>query len=272
MNNHMHNTPVVELRHVTASYGNRHLINRQNLVVSQGQRVAIIGESGQGKTTAIDIIRGHRRPTSGAACFLGRPINYGSRALSRLWSSMPLVSQEDSSGKTIPAYLTALENVSLVVRLRGIRRKQARRLAATMLERVGLGRRMHAKPGKLSGGERQRVAVARALVADSPAILADEPTAALDPRTSKDVLRMLADSGRTLIMVTHEAMLVAAYVDQMLLLHDGVFYDVTNIAKSRPTALLGLSDYSQLLEKRSSNQISARQVDSRQFNCHPACV
>jgi len=266
------NIPDIELRDVSVSYGNNVLIDGQNLLVEHGQRIAIIGESGQGKTTAVDIIRGHRRPTSGAVCFLGRPIHYGPRALSRLWSSMPLVSQEDNSGKTIPSYLTALENVSLVMRLRGADRKQARSLAANMLERVGLGRRMHTKPGKLSGGERQRVAVARALVADSRAVLADEPTAALDPRTSQEVLQLLTDSGRTLVIVTHEAMLVAPYVDRMLLLQDGVFHDVTNVAKESPMSLFGLSDYSQLLTKRPLQQASTREVVSPKINCPPVAV
>ena len=249
MNNETNRQIVIKLQNVSAKYGTHILIDQQNLLIGQGDRIAIIGESGQGKTTAIDIIRGHRSPTSGQVSILGRPINYGSRAQSELWSAMPLVSQEDSSGKTIPSYLTALENVLLVARLHGETRKHARILAENVLARVGLNHRMHAKPGNLSGGERQRVALARALVVNSPIILADEPTAALDPRTSRDILQCITDSGRTLVMVTHDAILVAPYVDQMLLLHEGVFHNVTDIVQQNPASLLNIHRYSQLLEK-----------------------
>jgi len=272
MKDNMNDKAVIELRNVSASYGKNVLIDSQSLLVARGQRVAIIGESGQGKTTAIDIIRGHRPPTSGQVSILGRPINYSSHAQSELWSSMPLVSQEDNSGRTIPSYLTALENVILVVRLRGVGRRKARGVAEAMLERVGLGHRMHAKPGKLSGGERQRVAVARALVADSPVILADEPTAALDRRTSKDILQLLTDSGRTLVMVTHEAMLVVPYVDYMLLLHDGVFHNVTDTVKQNPALLLTLGDYSQLLTNRSSRRAAPQRSVRRESNRQPVGV
>jgi len=262
----IHNTPIITLRRVSVSYGKRLLINKQTLLIEQGQRVAIIGESGQGKTTAIDVIRGHRRPSTGEVCVCGHPINYRPRALSQLWSSLPLVSQEDNSGKTIPSYLTALDNVSLVLQLRGVDRKTAQRRAANMLERVGLGPRMHAKPGNLSGGERQRVALARALVVKSLAILADEPTAALDPRTSQEVLQLLNNSGRTLVIVTHEAMLVAPYVDRILLLHRGMFHDVTSIAEESPTSLINPSDYNQFLTHRPTQEASTRQILSRYLN------
>lgn len=261
-----HKQIAIKLQDVTVKYGDNIIIDNQTLHIGEDETVAIIGESGQGKTTAIDVIRGHLTPTSGQVSFFGRPVQNDYRTQRTLWPHMPLVSQEDSAGKTIQSYMTAIDNVAFVLQLRGQKRKQAIVSARRLLEQVGLSPRMHDKPGKLSGGERQRVAVARALVTNSKVILADEPTAALDPSTSHDILKLLTDSERTIVMVTHDAMLAAQYVERILLLHEGVFHEVTETVLQNPASRAGRLDYGQLLPKERSQQKQNRNHKWNEIN------
>src|SRR5262249_48704281 len=120
--------------------------------------------------------------------------------------------------------LTALENVSLPLRLQGVSRKEADRRARAMLEKVGLGDRATHRPEQLSGGERQRIAIARALSFQPPVLLADEPTGNLDSKTGEEILKLLDDLhhefNTTILMVTHNEE-AAAHCDRILRLRDG---------------------------------------------------
>ena len=237
--------PIIQFEGVTMVYGRHTLLNCQDLEIGDNERVAIVGESGNGKTTTLNLIRGYCRPTKGTVRVSGRQLDYRSGAMNRLWASTPLIAQDANSGMTLLPYLTACQNTALICRLQGMSRSVARHRAESLLHRVGVGHRMHAKPGMISGGERQRVAVAMALAFDSHLILADEPTASLDSQTSRDVLRLMRESGRTLVIVTHEAALVAPYVDRILMLRSGRFYDIT-AAKQNPGALLQIGAYADL--------------------------
>ena len=198
-----------------------------DLRVDAGECLAILGRSGSGKSTLLHLLAGLDRPTAGGLRFRGEDVYGGSeRRLDRY--------RRDSIGLVFQSYhliaeLSALQNVLLAARVAtpagrwlGARRG-ARARAAGLLERVGLGHRLHHRPAKLSGGERQRVAVARALVNEPAVLLADEPTGNLDARTGRSVLDLflgLHAGGQTLVLVTHDDK-VAEAADRVVVLESG---------------------------------------------------
>ena len=187
--------------------------------VQQGERVFLCGPSGAGKTTLLYILGGLEKPDGGAVLINGNSIYARSNA-----AQADLRNQ--LTGYVFQNYLllpelTALENVCLPAIIGG---HNARTRAASLLDQVGLGSRLHHLPAELSGGEQQRVAIARALVNDPPFLFADEPTGNLDSRTGADVMNLLlslvAESGKTLMVVTHDTRL-ADHGDRTLVLRDG---------------------------------------------------
>ena len=190
-----------------------------SFTVRQGERVFLCGPSGAGKTTLLYILGGLEKPDSGAVLINGNSIYSRSNA-----AQADLRNQ--LTGYVFQNYLllpelTALENVCLPAIIGG---HNARTRAASLLDQVGLGSRLHHLPAELSGGEQQRVAIARALVNDPPFLFADEPTGNLDSRTGADVMNLLlslvAESGKTLMVVTHDTRL-ADHGDRTLVLRDG---------------------------------------------------
>ena len=187
--------------------------------VQQGERVFLCGPSGAGKTTLLYILGGLEKPDSGAVLINGNSIYSRSNA-----AQADLRNQ--LTGYVFQNYLllpelSALENVCLPAIIGG---QNARTRAASLLDQVGLGSRLHHLPAELSGGEQQRVAIARALVNDPPFLFADEPTGNLDSRTGAAVMNLLlslvAESGKTLMVVTHDTRL-ADHGDRTLVLRDG---------------------------------------------------
>jgi lipoprotein-releasing system ATP-binding protein len=182
-----------------------------DLDVAPGERLAIVGQSGVGKSTLLYVLGALDHPTSGSVRFQGADLFAKSRqALSSFRNhSLGFVFQFHH---LLPEF-DALENVTMPGRIRGLPPAEAAERARAILEEVGLGHRLHHKVGKLSGGERQRVAVARALVLDPPLLLADEPTGNLDPATGERVedllLAMNAQRGTALVVVTHNERLAA---------------------------------------------------------------
>jgi putative ABC transport system ATP-binding protein len=174
-----------------------------DLEVDQGEFAVVLGPSGSGKTTLLNMISALDSPTSGRAVVAGQEITGMSRGdLFRF--RREVVSFVFQTFNLFPT-LTALENVQCGAEIAGSAR-EARRRAGEVLDRVGLGDRLHHYPGELSGGEQQRVAIARALVAGNPIVVADEPTGDLDFRSGVQVLELLeeqATAGRTVIVVTH---------------------------------------------------------------------
>ncbi|HEY5674563.1 MAG TPA: ABC transporter ATP-binding protein [Malonomonas sp.] len=197
-----------------------------NLQICAGERVAVVGTSGAGKTTLMHTIGGLDQPSAGEIRFEGQNIfalrgaeldAFRNRTIGFIFQFHQLLPE-----------FTALENVMMPLLIGRVDRQQAARQASALLEEVGLGKRLTHKPGALSGGEQQRVAIARALVREPRLLLADEPTGNLDSRTSDEILALLNDMhqtrGLTMVVVTHNAAL-AASLDRVLRIEDGQLAD-----------------------------------------------
>ncbi len=215
----------IHLLNVCKSYGNGqvvHALRDINLSVARGERVAVMGPSGSGKSSLLHLICGLDDPTSGTVKVAGI-------TLSELNDDQRTRMRREKIGMIFQTFnllptLSALENVALPLRLRGLRRKEAEKRAVAMLERVGLKARITHRPDEMSGGERQRVAIARALIFSPPLLLGDEPTGNLDSATGEEILALLDDLHKefnsTLFLVTHNE-LAASFCDRIITLRDG---------------------------------------------------
>ena len=190
--------------------------------VKEGEFVAIMGASGSGKSTCMNIIGCLDRPTSGSFKFHGVEIatlDNDARALFRR-NYLGFVFQ----GFNLLARTTSIENVELPLIYRGMARAERHEAAAQALAAVGLEGREHHTPGELSGGQQQRVAIARAIVSNPKVLLADEPTGNLDSARSHDIMRLLQklnrEQGLTILMVTHQPDM-AAYCTRQIIFSDG---------------------------------------------------
>jgi putative ABC transport system ATP-binding protein len=200
-----------------------HAVEHASLVLKSGEFVLLQGPSGSGKTTLLSIMGLLIKPTSGRVWLCGQDVtNFGEDKLPPL--RLRHVGFVFQTYNLFPA-LTAFQNVTLALKLKGYGYRARRQEARKLLERVGLGHCMFRRPAELSGGERQRVSIARALSGDADIILADEPTAALDTHTGLSVMQLLKDetaAGRKgVFVVTHDARLdpFATRVDHII---DGV--------------------------------------------------
>ncbi|GIH75737.1 ABC transporter ATP-binding protein [Planobispora longispora] len=190
------------------------------LSLPAGTFTAVMGPSGSGKSTLLQCAAGLDRPTGGRVTVGGVEID-GQSESARTELRRERIGFVFQQFNLLPT-LTALQNVLLPLRLSG--RKADRAHAVAVLERVGLAGRLNHRPAELSGGQQQRVAIARALVAGPSVIFADEPTGALDTRSARDVLDLLAEAvrrhGQTVVMVTHDPV-AASYADGVIFLADG---------------------------------------------------
>jgi putative ABC transport system ATP-binding protein len=216
---------MIKLENVSRDYGDGKLVralDNVSLKIDRGERVAVMGPSGSGKSTLLNLICGLDEPTAGAVNIDGVNIaSLDDDARTRLRrEKIGMVFQTFNLLST----LTAIENVSLPLRLQGLSRREADQRAKAMLERVGLGGRVTHRPDEMSGGERQRIAIARALIFQPPILLADEPTGNLDSKTGEEILKLLGDLHRefntTILMVTHNEE-AAAHCDRIIRLRDG---------------------------------------------------
>jgi putative ABC transport system ATP-binding protein len=194
-----------------------------SLEIRAGEFVALLGSSGSGKSSVLNLIAGLDRPTAGSVIVQGRNLAQLSReelAHYRLHT----VGMVFQSFNLIPS-MTVIENVELPMRFAEIERSKRDALARAALERVGLQSRMHHRPSELSGGEQQRSALARALINRPQLLLADEPTGNLDSRTGTEIMNMVREFnqqlGMTVVMVTHERALAERYAERLIFLADG---------------------------------------------------
>jgi putative ABC transport system ATP-binding protein len=223
----MPDPPLVDLDHVEKDYVSGPTVVRAlrdvTLKIATGELVAIVGTSGSGKSTMMNIIGCLDRPTRGTYSLSG--IDAGRRSNDARTIVRNRLIGFIFQGFNLLARTTALENVELPLVYRGVSARDRRQRALRALEQVGLGTRVHHTPNQLSGGQQQRVAIARALVTDPPLLLADEPTGNLDTRTSYEVLSLLQrlnrDRGITIIIVTHEHD-IAECASRVVTMRDGV--------------------------------------------------
>jgi putative ABC transport system ATP-binding protein len=222
----MNDLSLIALRGITRIYGEGPArvvaLAGIDLDIEAGEFIAIMGASGSGKSTAMNIVGCLDRPTSGQFFFNGVDIaklDTDARALFRR-NYLGFVFQ----GFNLLARTTALENVEMPLIYRGLPRQERKRLALSALARVGLQDRANHVPSELSGGQQQRVAIARAIVTEPHVLLADEPTGNLDSARSHDIMVLLQqlnrDQGITILMVTHEPDM-AFYASRQIHFADG---------------------------------------------------
>jgi putative ABC transport system ATP-binding protein len=217
---------LVEMKGITRTYvmGDNlvHALRGVDLTIAQGESLAIMGTSGSGKSTMMNIMGCLDQPSKGSYHLSGRDVARLSRAqlaevrgrmIGFVFQSFNLLSRT-----------SALENVEMPLMYQGTPSAERHKRAMRALERVGLKGREDHHPNQLSGGQQQRVAIARALVTDAPVIMADEPTGNLDTKTSYEVMTILqglVKEGKTVILVTHETD-IAAYASRVITLRDGL--------------------------------------------------
>ena len=194
-----------------------------NLEVRAGEFVALLGSSGSGKSSVLNLIAGLDRPTSGSVVVQQNDLARLTREeLARY--RLHTVGMVFQSFNLIPS-MTLAENVELPLRFAEVDRSKRDSLAREALTRVGLQARMNHRPSELSGGEQQRAALARALINRPKLLLADEPTGNLDSRTGTEIMNMVRDFNRqlgmTIVMVTHERALAERYAQRLIFMADG---------------------------------------------------
>lgn len=216
---------LIELKDIMKTYvmGDNivHALNHVDVTIDYGEFTAIMGASGSGKSTMMNILGCLDRPTSGEYYLDGKEIaGYNDDELAHTRNAkIGFVFQNFN----LLSKLTAQANVALPLIYAGVGEEERMERAKRALEAVGLGDRLEHKPMEMSGGQRQRVAIARALINNPPVIMADEPTGNLDTKSSyeiMDIFKKMNEQGKTVIMVTHEPD-IAAYCKRVLVMRDG---------------------------------------------------
>ncbi|HWQ04792.1 MAG TPA: ABC transporter ATP-binding protein [Longilinea sp.] len=193
-----------------------------SLQVMAGEFVALVGPSGSGKTTMLSILAALLQPTSGQILLDGQDLS-SMGDVERVAMRCEKIGFTFQANNLVP-YLSAVENVELMLRLNNKLDKTGKLRSRELLARLGLGDRLHNLPGQMSGGQQQRVAIARALIHNPSLVLADEPTASLDTERAYQVVETFAglihEQGRAGIMVTHD-LRMCEFVDRVFMMRDG---------------------------------------------------
>jgi polar amino acid transport system ATP-binding protein len=215
---------MIEMRDITKSFGNNAVLRGVNLQVQPGEVVVLIGPSGSGKSTMLRLLAQLERPDSGRIVINGMALDDPKQA-AQLRGHVGMVFQQFN----LFPHLTARRNITLALRkVRGLDARSADERAHETLSRVGLADKADAYPIQLSGGQQQRVAIARALAMEPTVMLFDEVTSALDPELVGEVvavMRDLADSGMTMLVVTHEMRFAREAADRIVFFDGGVIVE-----------------------------------------------
>jgi polar amino acid transport system ATP-binding protein len=218
-------TAPIEIRELHKSFGELEVLRGIDFRVETGEVVCVIGRSGSGKSTLLRCINLLEEPTSGQIFVAGVEVTDPDVDIDAVRRRVGMVFQQFN----LFPHLTVTENLTIAQRrVLGRSRQEAERVAAENLERVGLAPKANAYPSQLSGGKQQRVAIARSLAMGPDLMLFDEPTSSLDPELVGDVLgvmRLLAQDGMTMIVVTHEMSFAREVADRVAFIDDGVILE-----------------------------------------------
>ncbi len=216
---------VIEVIHLQKSFGDNVVLRDINFSVRRGEVVCIIGASGSGKSTMLRCINLLEDATAGTILYHGEDITGAGMTSTEYRTKLGMVFQQFNLFNN----LNVLQNCTIgPVKVLGRSKEQARETAMKYLETVGMSQYIDARPAQLSGGQKQRVAIARALSMEPEALLFDEPTSALDPEMVGEVLavmRALAKSGLTMLIVTHEMAFARDVADRVVFMDDGVIVE-----------------------------------------------
>ncbi len=215
---------MIEVKHLTKSFGDVKVLKDINLTVKEKEVVVIIGPSGSGKSTVLRCLNYLEQPTGGEIIIDGIQLKEGTN-LNAIRREVGMVFQRFNLFQN----MTVLENIMLApMQVRGKSREEAKEKAMRLLKRVGLENKANAMPDELSGGQQQRVAIARALAMNPLILLFDEPTSALDPEMVKevlDVMKSLAKEGMTMVVVTHEMGFAKEVGDRCIFVDGGMIVE-----------------------------------------------
>jgi len=229
---------VIRIHNLHKRFGDLHVVRGVDLDIKRGERIAIIGASGSGKSTILRCLNFMEMPSEGTIELDGkmlgteRPANGG--GVERFYSEAELCAVRTRVGMVFQQFnlfphMTAIENVMEgLLTVKRIGKDAARDAAMGQLVKVGLQDKLDTYPSKLSGGQQQRVAIARALAMEPEVLLFDEPTSSLDPELVGEVLRVihaLAEEGRTMLLVTHELGFAYHFADRVVFIADGAIYE-----------------------------------------------
>ncbi|MFB9326795.1 amino acid ABC transporter ATP-binding protein [Paenibacillus aurantiacus] len=212
---------MIKVEHLNKSYGKAAVLHDISTTVKRGEVVAIIGPSGSGKSTFLRCLNLLETPTSGSIAIDGTVLTDPNTDMGQVRQRIGMVFQHFH----LFPHMTVIDNITFApTRVKGLSKEEARAKGLKLLERVGLADKADVYPSKLSGGQKQRVAIARSLAMDPDIMLFDEPTSALDPEMVKEVLaviRDLASSGMTMLIVTHEMKFAREASDTIYFLDGG---------------------------------------------------
>ncbi|WP_276516812.1 amino acid ABC transporter ATP-binding protein [Limosilactobacillus antri] len=215
-------TKMIEIQHLKKEFNGTEVLKDISEEVDKGQVICVIGPSGAGKSTFLRCLNVLEKPTSGKALFEGKDLtDISDKELDELREKMGMVFQ----GFNLFPNMTVIDNIKIApIKVKGISDEEATKTAKELLTKVGLADKADVFPDSLSGGQKQRVAIARSLAMDPEVMLFDEPTSALDPEMVDEVLNVmqgLADSGMTMVVVTHEMGFAKEVADQIWFMADG---------------------------------------------------
>lgn len=212
---------IITVRGLNKWFGQLHVLKNVNISVKQGEVVCILGPSGSGKSTFIRTINALEEFQQGEIIVDGISITDDVKNIEEIRKETGMVFQQFN----LFPHMTILRNITLApIWVRKWKREKAERIALELLKRVGIPEQAHKYPGQLSGGQQQRVAIARALAMQPKIMLFDEPTSALDPEMVKevlDVMKTLAESGMTMLVVTHEMGFARQVADRIVVFDHG---------------------------------------------------